>query len=52
MRTFVAFAFKVSAIFIGLNEKGKTIIVVSHDADFQKVAKRNYLIEDGMLKGF
>lgn len=37
---------------IELNEKGKTIIVVSHDADFQKVAKRNYLIEDGMLKGF
>lgn len=35
---------------IELNEKGKTIIVVSHDADFKKIAKRNYLIEDGMLK--
>ena len=37
---------------IELNEKGKTIIVVSHDADFKKIAKRNYLIEDGMLKEF
>ena len=35
---------------IELNEKGKTIIVVSHDADFKKIAKRNYLIEDGILK--
>lgn len=34
---------------IELNEKGKTIVVVSHDADFKKIAKRNYLIEDGSL---
>ena len=35
---------------VELNEKGKTIIVVSHDADFKKIAKRNYLIENGVIK--
>lgn len=37
---------------VELNEKGKTIVVVSHDADFKKIAKRNYLIEDGVLKKY
>ena len=35
---------------VELNEKCKTIIVVSHDADFKKIAKRNYLIENGVIK--
>lgn len=32
-----------------LNRKGKTVVVVSHDDDFRKIAKKNYIIEDGRM---
>ena len=32
-----------------LNRKGKTVVVVSHDDDFRKIAKKNYTIEDGRM---
>ncbi|SFE74783.1 ATP-binding cassette domain-containing protein [Peptostreptococcus sp. D1] len=36
---------------IKLNREGKTIVVVSHDRDFEKVAHKSYIIENGSLKG-
>ncbi|MDR1773692.1 MAG: ATP-binding cassette domain-containing protein [Clostridioides sp.] len=35
---------------IKLNSEGKTIVVVSHDIDFKKIAHRSYIIERGKLK--
>lgn len=32
-----------------LNRKGKTVVVVSHDDDFRKIAKKNYTIEGGRM---
>lgn len=34
---------------INLNKKGKTIVVVSHDKDFEKLANKNYFLENGKL---
>ena len=33
-----------------LNDEGKTIVVVSHDKDFEKIAKKSYMIENGSIK--
>ena len=35
---------------IRLNNEGKTIVVVSHDKDFEKIAKKNYIIEGASVK--
>lgn len=35
---------------VKLNKLGKTIIVVSHDKEFEKIAHENYIIENGKLK--
>lgn len=35
---------------VKLNKLGKTIIVVSHDKEFEKIAHKNYIIENGTLK--
>lgn len=35
---------------VKLNKLGKTIIVVSHDKEFEKIARKNYIIEHGTLK--
>ena len=34
---------------LNLNRQGKTIVIVTHDKDFLKVAKKVYLIENGKL---
>ena len=36
---------------IRLNNEGKTIVVVSHDKDFEQIAKKSYLIENAGIKG-
>ena len=33
-----------------LNKEGKTIVVVSHDKDFKKIASKSYLIPEGKLE--
>lgn len=35
---------------VKLNKLGKTIIVVSHDKEFEKIAHKNFIIENGKLK--
>ena len=35
---------------VKLNKMGKTIIVVSHDKEFEKIAHKNFIIENGKLK--
>ena len=35
---------------IRLNDEGKTIVVVSHDKDFEKVAHKNYIIENSAIR--
>lgn len=35
---------------IDLNNRGKTIVVVSHDKDFEKISSKNYYIENKRLK--
>ena len=35
---------------IRLNDEGKTIVVVSHDKDFEKVAHKNYIIEKSAIR--
>lgn len=35
---------------VKLNKLGKTIIVVSHDKEFEKITHKNYIIENGTLK--
>ena len=34
---------------LALNKEGKTIVVVSHDKDFKKIASKSYLISEGKL---
>ncbi len=34
---------------MSINSKGKTIVVVTHDMDFEKISHRNYIIEDCKL---
>ena len=35
---------------IQLNSEGKTIVVVSHDKDFEKIAHKSYIIENASIK--
>lgn len=35
---------------VRINNEGKTVVVVSHDRDFEKIAHRSFNIEDGELK--
>ena len=35
---------------IRLNREGKTIVVVSHDKDFEQIAKKSYLIENASIR--
>lgn len=35
---------------VKLNKLGKTIIVVSHDKEFEKIVHKNFIIENGKLK--
>ncbi|WP_044565078.1 ATP-binding cassette domain-containing protein [Anaerococcus provencensis] len=35
---------------IEINNKGKTIVVVSHDKDFEKIAHQSYIIDKGKLR--
>ena len=35
---------------LALNKEGKTIVVVSHDKDFKKIASKSYLISEGKLE--
>ena len=40
----------VSDTLIQLNSEGKTIVVVSHDKDFEKIAHKSYIIENASIK--
>ena len=35
---------------LALNDEGKTVVVVSHDEDFKRIAKKNYVIKDGKIQ--
>lgn len=35
---------------LALNKEGKTIVVVSHDKDFKKIASKSYFIAGGKLE--
>ena len=37
-------------IFQNLNEKGITIVMVKHEADFAAYARRNIVMKDGLVK--
>ena len=37
-------------IFQGLNDKGITIIMVTHEADIASYARRNIVMKDGMVR--
>ena len=40
----------VMGTLLALNKEGKTIVVVSHDKDFKKIASKSYFIADGKLE--
>lgn len=40
---------EITQLFIKLNEQGKTIILVTHDEDIAKIAKRQIVIRDGTI---
>ena len=40
----------VMGTLLALNKEGKTIVVVSHDKDFKKIASKSYLISEGKLE--
>lgn len=42
---------EITELFTRLNEQGKTIILVTHDEDLAKIAKRQIIIKDGLLNG-
>ncbi|RJR26484.1 ABC transporter ATP-binding protein [candidate division WWE3 bacterium] len=42
---------EITDLFSRLNEQGKTIILVTHDEDLAKIAKRQIIIKDGLLNG-
>ena len=35
---------------VKLNNEGKTIVVVSHDKDFERVAHKSYIIENSKIR--
>lgn len=35
---------------LALNNEGKTVVVVSHDEDFRKISKKNFVIEGGNIR--
>jgi putative ABC transport system ATP-binding protein len=41
---------EVMGIFQGLNEKGITIIMVTHEADIASYARRNVVMKDGLVR--
>lgn len=40
---------EITEMFLKLNDEGKTIILVTHDEDLAKIAKRQVLIKDGLI---
>ncbi len=42
-------SFEIMALFQDLNDKGKTVVFVTHEADIAKCAKRNIIFKDGMI---
>jgi putative ABC transport system ATP-binding protein len=40
---------EITQLFVDLNNQGKTVILVTHDEDLAKVAKRQIVIKDGQL---
>jgi putative ABC transport system ATP-binding protein len=44
-----ATADEITKLLIDLNEEGNTLIIVTHDNDLAKIAKRQYFLKDGVL---
>ena len=42
-------SFEIMALFQELNEKGKTIVFVTHEADIARLTKRNLIFRDGHI---
>ncbi len=40
---------EITQLFIKLNEQGKTVILVTHDEDLAKIAKRQIVLRDGYI---
>lgn len=40
---------EIEKLFIKLNEQGKTLVIVTHDDDLAKIAKRQIIVKDGLV---
>ncbi len=41
---------EITQLFIDLNKRGKTIILVTHDEDLAKIAQRQIILKDGLVQ--